>query len=209
MPDPAHGVPLVQRVLEVVRRDPAAPVLDHLPGPWVAGRPRPMPADELADATFPSGLAPTPALQAWLGFDTGLLAGHGWFAADGTFAPRPLDRIVADEFGPAWAPEFAGLAERFTECFLLPGGSDSRRLLAVGPVDGTGEYPVLALDFDDLPYLGLMYPGFDVYLGHTAGVLEFDFPEYTALVGHPLYSRRMREHGARWFGGELEVQFPF
>ncbi|MEV0357554.1 hypothetical protein AB0H71_15965 [Nocardia sp. NPDC050697] len=198
MPDPAHGVPLVERVL----RHPATATL--LDGP-----PMPMPPADLAAATFPSGRPLTPSLRAWLGYDTGLLARHGWFAADGTFAPRPLDRFVADELHPAWAAEFAALAERFDECFLLPGGSDSRRLLAVGAVDETGEYPVLALDFDDLPYLGLMYPGFDVYLGAAAGVLEFEFPEYTALVGHPIYSRRMREHGMRWFGGELEVQFPF
>ena len=66
-----------------------------------------------------------------------------------------------------WASLFEPIADRFGECFLLPGGSDSRRVLAVGEPDTIGEYPVLALDVDDMPFLGLMYPGFDVYLAHV------------------------------------------
>lgn len=111
--------------------------------------------------------------------------------------------------GGHWEAEFLPFAERFGECFLLPGGSDSRRILAVGEPDSLSEYSFLAIDFDDLPFIGLMYPGFDVYLAHTAGVVERDLTEYTMLAGDRTYGRRIREHPALRFGGALYEQFPF
>jgi hypothetical protein len=207
--DPAHGVALPDRVLERVRRDPGASALSYADVPWVVGEPAPMSPDVLAGTTFPSGRPLSPGLRAWLAFDTGLLRRYGWFDATGSLAPRPLHRIVADEMGAGWEAEFLPFADRFGECFLLPGGSDSRRLLAVGAPDSTGEYPVLALDFDDLPFVGLMYPGFDVYLGHTAGLIEREFTGYTVLAGDPVYGRRMREHARLRFAGRLGAEFPF
>ncbi|MFF3378057.1 hypothetical protein ACFYXF_34540 [Streptomyces sp. NPDC002680] len=210
-----HGVPLTERVIEVVRRDPAASALPYLLPyvnvPWVKGGvPRPMAEDELARAVFPSGRPLSPSLRAWMAYDTSLLARHGWFAPDGSFAPRPLDQLVGDEMGDFWGTEFAWLSGRFSECFLLPGGSDSRRILAVAEPDGEGEYPVFALDLDDLPYLGLMYPGFDVYLADTADLLGLGEREsYTDLIGHPTYGPRMRRHAAQCFAGAGSVQYPF
>lgn len=49
-------------------------------------------------------------------------------------------------------------------------------MLAVTEPDGEGEHPVLALDFDDLPFGGPMYPGFEVYPADTAGPLSPDLP---------------------------------
>lgn len=66
-----------------------------------------------------------------------------------------------------------------------------------------------APDFDDLPFVGLMYPGFDVYLAHTAGLIEREFTGYTALAGDPVYGRRMREHTRLRFAGRLCAEFPF
>ncbi|GAA3010804.1 hypothetical protein [Actinokineospora diospyrosa] len=204
-----HGVALTERVIESVRRDPGRSLYDYVPVPWVVGELRPMSPAALAEAVFPSGRPLSPSLRTWLAFDVGLLARHGWFTPDGAFAPRPLDRLVAEELSQPWAEDFAALNDRFPECFLLPGGSDSRRLLAVGEPDSVGEYPVLALDLDDLPFLGLMYPGFDVYLGHTAGFLTIPGPGYTGLSEDPVHGRRMREHAGHRFDGDLYVQFPF
>lgn len=205
-----QGAVLTEQVVERVRRTPGASALEYRHVPWVTGGvPRPMDATARARAAFPSGRPLSPSLRAWLAYDTSLLERHGWFAPDGSLSPRPLDRLVAEEIAPPWAPDFAPFAERFPECFLLPGGSDSSRVLAVTEPDGEGEYPVLALDFDDLPFVGLMYPGFDVYLADTAGVLSLEFPTYTALVRDPVYGSRMRHHATHCFGGGTCAEYPF
>ncbi|PPK71241.1 hypothetical protein V5P93_003106 [Actinokineospora auranticolor] len=209
MADQAQGAVLVERVIEAVRVNPTRSMLSYAREPWVEGTPTPMSAEALAAARFPSGRPLSPSLKAWLAYDTSLLARHGWFAADGTFAPRPIDRLVGAEFGDPWAPEFAPLNDALPEVFLLPGGSDSRRVLAVGEPDDLGEYPILALDFDDLPYLGLMYPGFDVYLAHTAGLLDINFETYTDLTEDDAYHSRFKQHAAHYLNGERETQFPF
>ncbi|MCM2394112.1 hypothetical protein [Streptomyces albipurpureus] len=208
---PVHGVALVERVIEVVRRDPGASVLPYRDVPWVEeGVASPMDEGLLAKAVFPSGHPLSPSLRAWLAFDTSLLERHRWFTPDGGFAPRPLDQLVGEEMGAPWAGEFTWLAERFDECFLLPGGSDSRRILAVTEPDVEGEYPVLALDFDDLPFLGLMYPGFDVYLADTVNLLGRGDPrDYTELIDHQIYGHRMRGHASHCFAGDVCVEFPF
>ncbi|MGX2998756.1 hypothetical protein JNUCC64_31565 [Streptomyces sp. JNUCC 64] len=261
----AHGTALTERVIGTVRRDPGASALEYRSVPWVTdGVPAPLAEERLAGARFPSGRPLSPSLRAWLAYDTSLFARHDWFDEDGGFAPRTLPELVGDEYGGAWEPEFALFAERFPECFLLPGGSDSRRFLAVAEPDGRGEYPVLgvsdnspwseercpvraiarrrrvlvaellglfgnaasvragrrdatgnhqtpplALDFDDLPCVSLMYPGFDVYAADTAGLLGFAFETYSGLIGHPVYGRRMREHARHCFDGVPEAQFPF
>lgn len=210
-----HGVPLTERVLESVRRDPGASalpsLLPYVNVPWVAdGVARPLAEEALAEAVFPSGRPLSPSLRAWLAYDTSLLERHHWFAPDGSFAPRPIDELVGDEMGDFWGKEFAWLSGHLSECFLLPGGSDSRRVLAVTEPDDEGEYPVLALDLDDMPYLGLMYPGFDVYLADTAGLLELGKREtYSDLIHHATYGPRMRRHADRCFAGETCVEYPF
>ncbi|MFD3307425.1 hypothetical protein [Streptomyces sp. NPDC058694] len=208
-------MPLTERVIEVVRRDPEASaqphLLPHVNVPWVeGGEARPMAEDVLARAVFPSGRPLPPSLRAWLAYDTSLLERYGWFTPDGAFAPRPLDQLVGDEMGDFWAEPFAWLSGRFSECFVLPGGSDSRRILAVAEPDEEGEYPVFALDLDDMPYLGIMYPGFDVYLADTAGLLELgERHTYTDLIEHSTYGPRMRRHATQCFAGETCVEYPF
>ncbi|WP_460069672.1 hypothetical protein [Streptomyces sp. YKOK-I1] len=171
-----------------VRRDPEASALPYLLPyvnvPWVEGGvARPMAEDALAEAVFPSGRPLPPSLRAWLAYDTGLLERHGWFAPDGSFAPRPLDELVGDEMGDFWGNEFAWLSGRLSECFLLPGGSDSRRILAVTEPDEEGEYPVLALDLDDMPYLGLMYAA-QCFAGEACVEYPFEFTAAFAEL-HP------------------------
>ncbi|MEV7283433.1 hypothetical protein AB0O01_02490 [Streptomyces sp. NPDC093252] len=210
-----HGVPLTERVIEhvaeKVRHDPGASVLSYLKVPWVeGGTPRPMPAEQLARTVFPSGRPLSPSLRAWLAYDTSLLARHGWFTEDGALAPRPVDQLIGDEMDD-WSGElFAWLAGHLPECFLLPGGSDSRRILAVTEPDDEGEYPILALDLDDMPYLGLMYPGFDIYVADTAGLADLGKRRtYSSLLDHPVHGPRMRRHAAQVFAGESCVEYPF
>ncbi|GAA2090961.1 hypothetical protein GCM10009759_15010 [Kitasatospora saccharophila] len=203
----AHGSALVERALAAVRADPSRPVLPHdrFAGPWVDGPLRPRPELE----AFPSGHPLPPSLRSWLAYDSGMLERHGWFDAGGGLAPRTLGEIATEEYGEGWGSCFEPFSALFGECFLLPGGSDSRRVLSVGPGgerDGLGEYPVFALDVDDLPYAVLMHPGFDVYLAETAGVLPSgDRPGYDSLKHDPRYARRMAAHARGRLGGEYDL----
>ncbi|GAA3875577.1 hypothetical protein GCM10022243_45620 [Saccharothrix violaceirubra] len=197
-----HGVALVERVLDVVREKPGRSMFDYTDVPWVEGGPRPL----TDDLVFPSGRPLSPSLRAWMSYDFGLFERYDWFDEDGDLAPRPLDELASDEYGELWGQFYQPIAEKFPECFLLPGGSDSRRVLAVGEPDSAGEYPVLALDIDDMPFAGLMFPGFDVYAAHTAGLVTDDFQGYTDLADDPVYGPRMREHARIRFDGGLYFQ---
>ncbi|MEV0678059.1 hypothetical protein AB0I60_16240 [Actinosynnema sp. NPDC050436] len=202
MIEKAHGVALTRRAIESVRTDPGRSMYDFIKVPWVEGGiPSPMPEEALEGARFPSGRPLSPSLREWLAYDTSLFRRHGWFAPDGTFTPRPLDRLAADELGEFWGECYTSVAAQFPECFLLPGGSDSRRVLAVGEPDTIGEYPVLALDVDDMPFVGVMYPGFDVYAATEAGVIDHDFESYLDLFEDRTYAPRMREHANHYFAG--------
>ncbi|MEU8921957.1 hypothetical protein AB0D10_13625 [Kitasatospora sp. NPDC048545] len=207
-----HGVALTERAVAAVRADPQRLVLAHdrFAGPWVDGRPRPVAPEVLERAVFPSGRPLPPSLRRWLAYDSGMLRRFGWFAEEGAdgvdalvFTPRPLGEIATAEFGEGWGAPFGALSERFDECFLLPGGSDSRRVLATGQADEHGEYPVFALDVDDLPCIELMYPGLDVYLADTAGLPLRRGRGYSGLAADPVYLRRMHAHARSRFGGQF------
>ncbi|SDT82872.1 hypothetical protein SAMN05216371_7679 [Streptomyces sp. TLI_053] len=210
-PASEHGIALVERVITSVEADPHRPILDYSAwaGPWLTGEPRPLPAGPAAGAVFPSGRPLPPSLRRWLAFDTGLLRRFGWLDEDDRFTPRPLGELARDELGELWGSCFDGVSDRFDECFLLPGGSDSRRVLVTGAGDAHGEYPVLALDVDDIPCVELMYPGLDVYLAATCGLLTVEGDGYSALTRNPVYARRMLTHAQQLFGGEFaEECFP-
>ena len=208
-----HGAALVERVIAALYASPRR-LLDYgslLDEPLLTGPPQPMPASALAALTLASGRAMPPSVRRWLEFDTAMLARSGWLASSRAtrLTPRPLDEIAAAELGEDWGAYFASLAGRFDECFLLPGGSDSRRVLATGPADELGEYPVFAIDVDDEPSVNLMYPGFDVYLAHMLGVVEHEHRDYASLTDDPTYAPRMRQHAQNWFGGAVSDEYPF
>lgn len=207
-----HGVALVERVVASVSASPDRLILDHAAwaGAWVDGPLEPVPTDVLATLSFPSGRPLPPSLRRWLAYDTSLLTRFGWFASDGghRLTPRPLGDLAAAEFGEPWATIYRPVSARFGECFLLPGGSDSRRVLAVTEPDDIGEYPVFALDVDDMPCIELMYPGFDVYLADTAGLIAGPEGSYTALASDSTYGPRMRTHARQVFGGRYGSTFP-
>jgi len=208
-----HGAGLVERVIAALYANPRrlldyGPLLDE---PLLTGPPQPMPAEALAAVTLPSGRALPPSVRRWLEFDTALLARSGWLASSRAtrLTPRPVDEIASAELGEEWGAYFTPLAVRFGECFLLPGGGDSRRVMAIGPADELGEYPVFAIDVDDEPSVNLMYPGFDVYLAHILRVVEHDHRHYASLIEHPTYAPRMHQHAQNWFGGAVSAEYPF
>ncbi|MFD5088114.1 hypothetical protein ACFWOG_36530 [Kitasatospora sp. NPDC058406] len=207
-PTADHGTALTDRVVASVEADPHRLVLGYSPwvGPWLTGAPEPMPADVLAGITFPSGRPLPPSLRRWLAYDTSLLRRFDWFGPEGDFTPRPMGKLADEEFGEPWGSCFAALSDRFDECFLLPGGSDSRRVLATGEPDAHGEYPVFALDVDDIPCIMLMYPGLDVYLADTAGLITLRGEGYSDLADDRTYGPRMREHARHAFGGALHEE---
>ncbi|MFD7916362.1 hypothetical protein ACFV30_37620 [Streptomyces sp. NPDC059752] len=191
-----HGVQLVDRVIEQVTRHG----WDTIDAPTLTS---PVPvAPEVIGRLRIGGKPLPPSLQRWLAFDGSWLAELGWFenAEHPLLDGEMLGAVTTQMYGfteqdDAWVEMFASFEVLLPErCFPLVGGSDSRRLLYAGKPDSTGEYPVLVTDIDDLPYVAVMYPGFDGYLADLAGVINLEFDEYTSLTDHPEYGSRMREH---------------
>jgi hypothetical protein len=200
-----QGVELIEQVIERVKA-----AADRSFGgnrPLVA--PHGLPAEVIARLTFPSGKPLPPSLKRWLAFDTNWLRKLSWFSSlrPPTFYPRRIDALVRDELGDCWGRMYAPLADRCAECFLLPGGSDSRRIYAVTEPDALGEYPVLVVDIDDQPYVGLMYPGFDVFMADLMGfgILD-DSDTYEALFENERYAPRLNVHARRLFNGKQGVE---
>lgn len=202
-----QGAALIDLVIARVREDPAC--ISGFCGERPLHQPQPVPPEALDTLAFSGGKPLSPSLKRWLAFDASWLYDLGWFAALGEFAfsPRSLDEIVEEEFA-CWGEAFAPLGRRLPECFLLPGGSDSRRIYAVCEPDDTGEYPVLVVDTDDIPYAGIMYPGFDVFMADEAGfhILPDGMDTYEALFDDPRYASRMRQHAAHLFRGKRGVE---
>lgn len=202
-----QGAALIDLVIAHVREDPAC--ISGFCGERPLHQARPVPPDVLDVLTFPGGKPLSPGLRRWLSFDASWLRDLGWFAAhdDFTFTPRPLDEIVEEEF-ESWGEAFAPLGIRLQDCFLLPGGTDSRRIYAVCEPDDTGEYPVLVVDTDDIPYAGIMYPGFDVFMADEAGlhITSDDTSTYEALFDDPRYASRMTQHATHLFRGKRGVE---
>ena len=196
-----HGVPLIERVIESVERI-------GLEGPDGAPRlvkPVPLPEQAIRELRMPGGRLLPPSLRRWLAFDAWWLSRIGWFADPRAPVLRGAALSATAGFMYGFSSGEGGWTEGFGAfeallpgmCFPLVGGSDSRRLLYAGEPDSLGEYPVLVLDADDEPFVAVMYPGFDVYLAHEAGVLDFEFDTYSDLIDHPEYGGRMREHAER------------
>jgi hypothetical protein len=202
----AQGVELIDLVIERARADPSS--VSDFCGDYPLKEARPVPAEVLARLTFPSGKPLPPSLKRWLAFDASWLKSLGWFASieQGSFTPRRIDEIVAAEFDEMWGEMYAPLAERLGECFLLPDGTDSRRIYAVAESDALGEYPVIVIDTDDLPYAAVMYPGFDVYMADHVGMEISDWGTYEDLASDPRYKSRIKQHARHLFAGKVGVE---
>jgi hypothetical protein len=207
----AQGVELIDMVIERVKADPYS-----ISG-FCSDRPlteaKPLSAEVIERLTFPSGKPLPPSIKRWLAFDASWLQDLGWFSSldEPTFTPRTISQIVGDEFDDPqfmspWGEMYQPLDERCGECFLLPGGSDSRRIYAVTEPDALGEYPVLVIDTDDLPYAAVMYPGFDVYMADEAGFGLHNFETYESLFEDKRYAPRLNEHARHLFNGKPGIE---
>jgi hypothetical protein len=207
----AQSVELIDLVIEQVKADPKciSGFCDDRPLP----DPKPLAPEVIARLTFPSGRPLPPSLKRWLAFDASWLSDLGWFSLPAspseplTFTPRRIDQIVTDEFDELWGGMYEPLGVRLDECFLLPGGSDSRRIYAVTDApDSLGEYPVLVIDTDDLPYAAVMYPGFDVFMADEAGFALHDMGTYEDLFDDKRYAPRLNEHARHLFNGKQGIE---
>lgn len=175
---------------------------------------RPLSPELLDTLTLPDGAPLPPSLRAWLAFDAMWLSTLGWFEQTPAFrwTPRTLQAIVADELGggdgqPDWPSYFDVPA--LAHGFLLPGGSESRRIWMLSPAaDATGDYPLLYIDIDDVPSMGVMYPGFDVWLGIEAEVIGTSDETYTSAFQDFRFASRLRHHARTICDGAEYVQIP-
>jgi len=207
----AQGVELIDLVIEQVRADPTC--ISGFCGDRPLPDPKPLAPEVIARLTFPSGRSLSPSLRRWLTFDASWLADLGWFTVPDSaqespmFTPRRIDQIVSDEFDGLWGEMYEPLRVRLDECFLLPGGSDSRRIYAITDApDSLGEYPVLVIDTDDLPYAAVMYPGFDVFMADEAGFAIHDMGTYEDLFDDKRYAPRLNEHARHLFNGKSGIE---
>jgi hypothetical protein len=200
-----QGAALIDLVIEKVRKEG----FRSGDGPKL-GEPRPLPTDAIEALRFPNGERPSPSLRRWLAFDASWLAELGWFddLAAPVLKPCSIGEFAAREYGDDWGQGFSGFRKSFGgDLYLLPEGSDSRRALYVGKPDSLGEHPVAVTDNDDMPYVGMMYPGFDVYMAHFTRLITLKFGTYEALHEHPVYGPRMAEHAKNNLGGHASLEF--
>lgn len=188
MPKAPRGVVLVEQVIAAARAEARGAL---------QGQPAPVPAETLATLTFAGGQPLPPSLRRWLAFDAGYL---GFFdrIAKPAFQPQTFTELVIAEFPGAeeyadtlWAP-FQKILPG--DCYLVPGGADSRRFLYVGTPADDGEYPVFVFDNDDVPYVAIEAPGLDVYLAD-----QFGLPSHAHGAAIADQARR-NFHGFRSFG---------
>ena len=159
---------------------------------------RGLPADDIARMTLPNG-APLPPSIARL------------LAADATAFPElrfhSFPDLMRERFGDDVAASFQGFESILTgSCLLLPQGTDSCRFMYVGEPDAYGEYPVLIADTSDVPWVGLAYPGLDVFLadGTITTIVEDD---YMDAWENPAYEPMLADQARRNLRGFKAISF--
>lgn len=190
-----RGVELVERVIHQLA---ASDVSD----------PRPLTPAQIAELTMPNGRPLPPSLARFLAFDGPYLR---VLEHDGTrLAFRSFLDMMREQFDDATAEQYADLARALPgQCLVVPGGSDSRRFMYVGEADEYGEYPVLVVDTDELPWVGLAYPGLDVYLADGT-VVSLMKDTYLGAWSNKTYAPMLAEQARRNLHGlkALDYQEP-
>lgn len=176
-------------------------ILAHLAGPKSPiGERRPLSAEQLAACEQAAGVALSPSLYALLSFDAGWMKReYGWFDRAMKLQARPIAEVVEQHAG-VWIEAYRPLLDaRFTgRAIALDQGSDSMRLLYFGDPDARGEYPVLYIDHDDMPILGVEYATFEEWLAVAVGLLD-DRDEDAAearcheILGMPYWGEELME----------------
>jgi ankyrin repeat protein len=136
------------------------------------GKPKPLDEKQIRACEDAAGVALSPSLYALLAFDAGMMKrDFRWFDAKMKLAARPAIDVIREHAGA-----LGQMYEQICEARLsgkaleLDAGSDSMRFLYFGDPDELGEYPVLFIDHDDMPILGVEYPGFDGWLADLLGI---------------------------------------
>jgi len=187
---PLRGAALVEKVITKIKAEEA---IDE---------PEPVPPKVLERLKFPNGKPLSPGLRAFLAFDSSWVS---WFSdpGDPEFEPMRVSELVEEEL-EGWGEHFKEVDRMLPgDCFLLPGGCDSRRFLYVGAADTFGEYPVFVVDTDDVPWIALDTPGFDVWIAREFGVV----PEPSVYGDVPAeYVPHMQAHAKLNFGGRMDYE---
>ncbi len=158
----------------------------------------PTPLDP-AMLTLPNGAPLPPSLSTLLSWDATWLASLGWFELQPfRWTPRTLGEIAGDDYDlPA-----------FHTCFLLPIGSDSKRIWTItSSPDALGEHPVMLTDDDEVPFLCVYMAGLDVFLGDLSGVQPVR-GDYGAVARDERFRARMSHHGKKLMKGSIWTDFP-
>ncbi len=193
-----HGVELIRAVIEHLNSNGFGKLSPR-------SKPKGLPRAKLDALTFPHGKPLSPALKEWLAYDARFL---GFFEDPNSpaFQPTSFEAWTRDEYKMDWG--FGALQKRLGgDCFPVPLGTDSRRCLYVGETDSVGEYPVLLIDVDDIPYVGVQYPGIDVYLATAVGLTTAPERVYGSYAKDQTYGPRMKEHGLNLFDGKTYLEF--
>jgi hypothetical protein len=159
--------------------------------------PTPLDAAKIA---LPNGAPLSPSLRALLAWDASWLASLGWFDLQPfRWTPRPLAEIAGDSFDlPA-----------FQTCFVLPGGTDSKRVWVVTKEpDALGEHPVILTDDDEVPFLCVYMAGLDVFLGDLSGIQPVPGETYEDVARDERFRARMSHHGKKLMKGRISTDFP-
>lgn len=189
-----------QEVIAKIREDGALPSRATIQHPK---RTKPEPADAKALASLKLGEAPLPAsMRAWLAFDA------KWLPLDIAkthVRPKTFVELVAERL-----PEIVEYIEA-SGATLLPGPcyplltptecNESAILFVYdGPKarDADGEPPVLGLDIQDEPMIGVYGAGFDLYLARLCDVVPS--PGYAIGAGPRGYEEAGKAAFARVIG---------
>ena len=164
-----------------------------------ANRPRPLTRAQIAQLAMPDGSEIPHSLATWLAYDT-LPIFEGSKTAP-RLKWRTFAEMMAEEFDDETAATYADFGKLLTgKCLVLPNGSDSRRFMYAGKPDAHGEYPIFIVDTDELPWVGLAYPGFDAYIadGRVAKVIT---GTYMDAWQHDHWAPHLEHHARTNFGG--------
>lgn len=186
----ARGLPLVEAAIAA---ETAA-----------GGKHRPVKPNALAKLSMPDGTPIPVSLAAALAHhDLGLVE-------KGALKWRTFPAMIDAEFGAGASLMFKGWDKLLSgQCLAMPEGSDSRRFLYAGVPDEHGEYPVLIVDTDDLPWVGVAYPGFDAYFADGT-VAKINEHSYIDGWKKPAWKPALEAAARRNFGGlwQFDYQEP-
>ena len=198
-----RGVALVERVIAKLREEGALPSASTIERPK---RTEPKPLDAQVRASLTLGGAPLPpSLGAWLGFD------GRWLPLEVTKAQiraRTFTEMVRErlpELVDFVAPAEDALLSGRCYPLLTPSECNESAILFVYDADGVrdaeGEPPVLGLDIQDEPMIGVYGAGFDLYLARLCDVVPS--PGYALGAGPEGYEAAGKAAFARVVGKDM------